>query len=185
MAKAVQVRFFGNQTGEKAELIARGIFSVLVACQIALFFLTCWEMKLQQLEIEMGNRARIGEWLHDHGRPGESVYLEPLGYIGYFSKMRMIDWPGLVAPEVVRLRAEKKTTRVESLILDLQPDWVILRSWDFSRLKNSPDALRFQNEYQLVQVFDVNENLNKYDFVPGKLLLHIDASFGLFKKSAQ
>ena len=57
-------------------------------------WLECEIYAFRQIEIEMGNRVPVGLWLREHGQPQETVYTEPLGYIGYFSGMRMIDWPG-------------------------------------------------------------------------------------------
>ena len=54
-------------------------------------------MKIQQAEIEMGTRAKVGTWLREHSQPGDTVFLEPLGYIGYFSGLRMHDFPAGVA----------------------------------------------------------------------------------------
>ena len=83
--------------------------------QLAMFGLSTWEMKIQQAEIEMGTRAKVGTWLREHSSAKRTVYLEPLGYIGYFSGLRMHDFPGLVSPEVVRLRRERKLTGAELL----------------------------------------------------------------------
>ncbi|MCC6415568.1 MAG: hypothetical protein IT582_06640, partial [Opitutaceae bacterium] len=53
------------------------------------------QLRAQQRIIEDGNRRLIGEWLHEHAQPGDSVFMEPLGYIGYFSGLKTYDWPGL------------------------------------------------------------------------------------------
>src|SRR5262249_26879788 len=62
------------------------------------------QIRIQQSLIEDQNRTQVGLWLKNHVRSGERVFLEPLGYIGYFSNARMMDYPGLVSDEVVQAR---------------------------------------------------------------------------------
>src|ERR1019366_512048 len=50
-------------------------------------------------------RRPIGEWLKEHAlAPNETVFLEPLGFIGYYSNLKMLDFPGLGSPEMVAAR---------------------------------------------------------------------------------
>src|SRR5207244_7957708 len=99
---------------------------LLAIGQSILFRLTTWQMTIQQTEIELGTRAQVGIWLREHGNPTDTVYLEPLGYIGYFSGMVMEDYPGLASPQVVQLQREKNVNEI-GLIRELMADWVILR----------------------------------------------------------
>src|SRR5262249_32547952 len=145
--------------------------------QAALFGLTTWQMAIQDREIEMGHRKVIGLWLKEHTRPGESVYLEPFGYIGYFSGARIVDWPGLVAPDVVRMRKEKKTNMVETAA-ELKPDWMVLRPSEILEMSQA----EFFNSYALVNVFDAAQNLQKYKLLPGPGWLRFDATLSIFKK---
>ena len=60
---------------------------------------------VQQSVIEDGLRQPIGLWLRDHAKtPHDSVMLEPLGYIGYYSGLKMLDYPGLASKEMVAAR---------------------------------------------------------------------------------
>src|SRR5262249_25684700 len=55
-----------------------------------------YERRVQQQVTDDGNRRRVGEWLAAHARSGrDTVLVEPLGYIGYFSNLKMYDYPGL------------------------------------------------------------------------------------------
>ena len=58
--------------------------------------------------------------------PGDRVFLEPLGYIGYYSHLKAYDYPGLSSREVVTAIRDGATTYPE-LISQLKPDWLILR----------------------------------------------------------
>ncbi|MES1167618.1 MAG: hypothetical protein ABUL61_00470, partial [Oleiharenicola lentus] len=88
---------------------------------------TARQVRAQQTYIEDGNRRVIGEWLHEHAQPGDTVFMEPLGYIGYFSGLKTYDWPGLSTREVPDA-ARLVGTSWEHLILFLQPTWLVLRA---------------------------------------------------------
>jgi hypothetical protein len=63
---------------------ALAVLLALVICaeRAYLFGLTIVQMKIQQHEVESGERMRIGLWLKEHMREGDTVFLEPVGYIG-------------------------------------------------------------------------------------------------------
>jgi hypothetical protein len=162
---------------------AIGTLVCLAIGQIALFVLTTYEMKIQQAEIENGTRKEIGLWLHDQGKPTDTVFLECLGYIGYFSGKTMHDFPGLASPTVVRLRKEKSLRSLASVIPELLPDWVILRGVEYQDLKKQTEiAKSFQEHYELVREFDASERLARYSFVPGKGYLMFDSRFMIFHR---
>lgn len=76
--------------------------------------------------MEDGVRRSIGLWLREHARPGDTVFLEPLGYIGYFSQLKTFDFPGLSSPEVVAvIRSGHRT--YPDIITALRPTWLVLR----------------------------------------------------------
>jgi hypothetical protein len=122
------------------------------------------EMKVQEEVVEMGNRNRVGEWLREHFRPGQRVYLEPVGYIGYFSHAKILDWPGLVSPEVVHLRKGegKKHWRYE-FEGELRPEWIVLRPCEESSMEETSRGLGLDRDYfkdyEPVQEFDVRDRL--------------------------
>ena len=82
----------------------RIVSAIWVLLQASLLVGVAWQMRTQQAIIEDGHRTAIGRWLRANAAPGDRVYLEPLGYIGYFSGLKMLDWPGLASPEVVAAR---------------------------------------------------------------------------------
>jgi hypothetical protein len=86
------------------------------------------EIAVQQEYVENRHRRVIGEWLRENAKPGETIYLESLGYIGYFSNGTMLDWPGLVAPRVIaeRRRAQGRLDMIQAASV-LVPDWLVFR----------------------------------------------------------
>ncbi len=49
-------------------------------------------------------RADVGRWLHQVARPGDTLELEPAGYIPYYANLKTYDQVGLVSPLVLSYR---------------------------------------------------------------------------------
>jgi hypothetical protein len=182
LANAMHKRFSRDEIYSQAHRVAVPILFTIALVQLSIFAVTTLQMKIQQEEVEMGNRARIGEWLRTNGRPTDTVYLEPLGYIGYFSGLRMIDFPGLVSPQVVRLRRDKGLNKA-TLTTEILPDWVVLRPMEYEAVRNSTAFQVFRENYSIAKVFDVRPSLERYAFIPGKYYLDFDAVFTVFKRN--
>jgi hypothetical protein len=77
------------------------------------------------------SQKQMGLWLNENTSENSRVYLEPLGYAGYYSSRYMIDDVGLVTPAIVPLKRE----RVDSFILAhyFQADYVVLHCDDALR----------------------------------------------------
>jgi hypothetical protein len=81
-----------------------------VAFEAMLLACVTWEMRVQQRVIEDDGRKIIGEWLRANAAPGDRIFLEPLGYVGYYSHLKAYDYPGLTSREVVTAIREGATT---------------------------------------------------------------------------
>jgi hypothetical protein len=175
-AKKYQARV---SSSAKTVLYATGVSFVLIST-----FLTAavaYEMKLQQDIIENGNRKKIGYWLREHAAsPNETVFLECLGYIGYYSGMKMLDYPGLSSPEMVEARARLHTDNFAALIWTLQPEWLVLRPHEAEAVQETLPSL-LHEQYEEAAVFDVTETLNSYPAVPGRQLLEWDRTFIVYR----
>jgi hypothetical protein len=133
----------------------------------------------QQRIIDAGNRKNMGLWLKQNANPDDTVFMECLGYIGYYSGLRTHDWPGLSSPEVVRLNRECQNNW-SCLLAKLKPDWVVLRPQEV--VKHLPTGLSTpEAPYELVKVFDVTPELERLD-IQGQGLLSFDSCFFLFQK---
>ena len=135
------------------------------------------QVRAQQIYIEDGNRHVIGDWLKAHSRPGESVFMEPLGYIGYFSGLKTHDWPGMSSHELVEAKLIVGTNW-GSLIRYLQPTWLVLRPDGVGDLPVFAPLLNTTN-YEFVREFSQAEALKKIS-VPGQKLLEFDARFRVY-----
>ena len=164
--------------GPRAQLLAT-VACLLVGAEMGYIFgMTASQMRIRQHEIEDGNRVKIGNWLRENTRPGDTVFLECLGYIGYFSERHIVEMPGLVTPRIVALSRERRFGP-ESVINEIEPDWMVLRPWEADEMGKAEE---FLSRYDFVRSFNVQENLKKYGTIPGFHYLLIDSSFGVYRR---
>jgi hypothetical protein len=160
---------------------------VLAVCvllgQLALFGAAARQAKFQQLLIEDRVRAPIGIWLHRHARsPSDTVLLEPLGYIGYYSQLSMIDYSGIASPRMLQIRKHDRdkwqslakvarpnpeTELDPAWVAQLKPDWLVVRPAELAgglRMART-DLLE---TYELKAVFDESDAVRAVPWLPGR-----------------
>jgi len=163
------------------KIIAFTLMTALCMFQLLVFLLTAMQMKIQQKEIEDAHRKNIGLWLKENCKSQETVFTESLGYIGFFSQTKMLDYPGLVTPEVTRLSISDKRTCFFEILRVLKPDWLVLRPYEVEML--FPSRL-FQENYMYSKTFDARSKLMRYSYIPGKGYLMYDSIFLIFKRKS-
>lgn len=151
----------------------------LVATQVCLLAAVAWQMRIQQRVIEDGVRREIGLWLRANAAPGDTVFLEPLGYIGYFSGLKTYDYPGLSSNEVTAL-INSGAKRYVDVIARLRPDWLVLRPLEIPRegLLGSTTLAG----YELVKGWDARRELDAQAFLPGRDWLDFDVQFRVYRR---
>ena len=113
-------------TGKRANALVTGF----VAIAIITLNVTTLSGRLDEYReiqgIEEELRTKIGVWLRNNVEPGGSVFLEPIGYIGYHAGpgVRIIDETGIISPRVTTLRRETPTWYIESL-RELKPAYIV------------------------------------------------------------
>ena len=71
----------------------------------------------------------------------------------------------------------------QMLIGALQPDWVVMRGLEFAWMR--PEEQRvFEEHYALAAVYDVREDINSMDWLPGRGFLLFDAYFGIWRRKS-
>ncbi|MEO6003321.1 MAG: hypothetical protein ABIS43_09225 [Opitutus sp.] len=140
------------------------------------------QMAALQAHIDSGNRRPIGEWLAHHAETGDRVFLEPLGYIGYFSGLKTYDWPGLSSREVVEAHA-KVGAQWARIVEYLGPDWLVLRPREVEEMQRDMPHL-LTGIYEKVRDFDVLGQVEKLS-VRGRRLLEMDAIFTVYHRKNQ
>lgn len=96
---------------------------------------------------------QLGFWLNANTPTSSTVFLEPLGYVGFYANRHMIDEVGLVSPQVIALKKEGYSTF--DLITSFNPDYAVL---------HCDDALQASDAF-LARYVEVIE-LNPMDFNP-------------------
>lgn len=168
------------QTGRNVlASIVRVSAAVLVAVQLSVLSAATWQMRVQQRVIEQGIRKNIGQWLGQTALPNETVFLEPLGYIGYYSQLKTYDYPGLSSKEVVDV-VRAGSRRFTAVIERLQPTWLVLRPGEIAD-PSLPENGAWA-DYQLVAVWNAMPILNSVRFLPGRGWLEHDAAFRVFRR---
>ncbi len=149
-------------------------------------------MRYHQAIDETGNRQVIGEWLKAHARPGDTVFLECVGYIGYYSNLKMYDFPGLTSREMVAARRKLGTDDYAALITELNPDWLVLRPGEREAVNRSrPEMLARgtvpkteTSAYELVTIFDRSADVAALRGVLGRRYLQTDQKFEIYRRRA-
>ena len=160
-----------------------------LAVVVAGFLLTegwlCWqmnrEMAAEQTYTATAVRRQVGEWLKSNAEPNDTVFMEPLGNIGYFSGLKTYDYPGLSSREVV------EAIRVFGLDWAylaeyLSPDWLVLRPQELNNMRNSIHRLFGDGHaYKLVQEFNSLPAIESLD-VYGRKYIEFDAHLLVFRR---
>jgi hypothetical protein len=185
-ALALALRFprLGWNRGWFAELpkILRVSAAGLLAGQLAVTICVARQLRVQQSLIENGLRQPIGLWLRAHARtPQDSVMLEPLGYIGYYSGLKMLDYPGLASKEMVEARKRLGPGRQNQIYRELKPDWLVLRPGE-AQNGTYVDADGLRKFYEQVQVFDASDKVAAIGWLPGRSYLQYDQTFLIFHR---
>lgn len=162
----------------RSPYVARTIQAAVVVAGLFHLIGTTIQFRIQQEIIEDGVRSQIGLWFRGNMNPGETILLEPIGYIGYYSNAKLYDWPGLVSPEVVDVR-RKGGRDMTAAVKALKPDWLVLRPHERRYIGMDPEVLR---SYNNVLVFDASGDIESKGWFPGKDLVLLDARFFIMRR---
>jgi hypothetical protein len=110
-----------------------------------------WRLR-QNPDQRYGIYRALGEWLEINTPPQASVGALEVGIIGYYAKRPMVDFAGLIQPEVARQLTENATYEDAALWATeyYHPDYLVLFSGEYPRLEAGYVA-----EYcQLIRTFE-------------------------------
>jgi len=132
-----------------------------------------------QRHIEIPIRKAAGLYLAEHMSEDEAVGCEPLGYMSYYSRGNVYDWPGLASRTVVAWSEEHPESQsLEGMLKGLQPEWLFLRDHEFLNLFEDPGW--FREHYHPVAHFGIDHEAAKN--VPW-IDRNMDTSFRILKKN--
>ena len=99
----------------------------------------------------------VGNWLHAHTPRDASVFLEPLGYAGYFADRHMIDGVGLISPQVVELKKQGLYDESQ-LVSHIRPDFFVCHC-DAAALGPKADQ-----EDRVLSLYTLQVTINPFGF---------------------
>jgi hypothetical protein len=161
--------------------LARLSALVVIILYIGVLAGVAWQMRVQQRVVEDGVRRPIGEWLRAHAAPDDTVFLEPLGYIGYFSQLKTYDFPGLSSPEVVA-QVRSGARDYSSVIERLRPRWVVLRPFEIHQMEFSP--LHALDPYDVAERWSARARLDAITLLPGRRWCEWESEYVLYRRRA-
>ncbi len=108
------------------------VLSIVLVAGGAMTGLQAVKVRLLQ-DFEESVRQGIGEWLREESPPGASVAIEPIGYVGYYSRLQILDTSGRASPEVLAYYSPDRREMLLRMAGRNGPEWIIERRWVFLR----------------------------------------------------
>jgi hypothetical protein len=158
--------------------ITSGLF---LAFALSLTLVSAHQFRAMQNMVESGHRQKIAHWLKQNSSPGQTVFLECVGYIGYYSALKTYDYPGMTSPEIVKARRELGTNDWAALISRLEPTWLVLRMREAQILLQQDSAYMTAN-YEPVKFFDISAKIDDLRFKPFEAYFRHDAQFVVVRR---
>ncbi len=133
--------------GRHSAAIQMVILAVIVVVLAGANYTAVSSSRSYRQTVETVHKA-AGEYLHSHAADLDTVIAEDFGYLGYYSKLRIIDRDGLVSPEIIPY-----IERGDYLgaVMDSYPEWVAL--WADSPTSAFIYEQTFTESYQLRMTF--------------------------------
>jgi hypothetical protein len=127
--------------------------SLIAGAVIGCGFATGLTLRRSQ-RIEENARIPAGRWLAANSNPADRILLEPIGYIGYYSRRYVIDTIGLVSPQVLRFYTGAPHSPWLAQIRYYQPEWCVLRPVEVRKLDEAAQAEGYdwRSNYTLAHV---------------------------------
>ncbi|WP_164674452.1 hypothetical protein [Spirulina subsalsa] len=117
-----------HRLGKASWQVKRGLAIVLsLAYAFHIPFTFPLEQRVQSIENQV--RRPLGEYLGQVIQPGEAITSESSGYIGYYSRGLLWDFPGLTShtSRQVLENVPPEDNNLYYLIAQLEPTWIVLR----------------------------------------------------------
>ena len=99
-------------------------------------------------------RKQIGLFLAEASKPTDTIASESLGYVGYYSRRVVYDYPGLCSRRVIKyLRAYPHERSLPRMIYHLEPTFIVLRPVELETKEGKTIHDWLAQNYDLVRVY--------------------------------
>ena len=138
----------------RARLVVQtAVAGAYLACLAMVLPKTFSADKAMQERVENPVRKEIGLFLGDIMEKNETVGTEPLGYLGYFSRRIVYDYPGLCSRKVVEYNRThpREERHLWGMLKALRPDFMVLRYAEY--VTTAPDTW-MDDDYRIIASFE-------------------------------
>jgi hypothetical protein len=165
---------------ERIALVSRVACAVYILPFLAVLLLTFGAERDIQRYIENPVRVAMGRYLGEHKRAGDRIGCEPLGYVSYYSRMPVLDYPGLASPEVTDyVKRFPHHRNLEHMLEHFQPEWIALREHEYRNFA-ALDFMKFlETDYRVERIFRADPAQAAGIFRSGR---NVDTCFYLLRK---
>lgn len=106
---------------------------------------------------EWNYRRQIGLFLkHYEQDKNQWIFLEPAGYVPYFSELKTIDEVGLVDKEILSEIKKDKDNYWFNTVKNRKPKYILA----YRPLEQQPNAAFYQTHYRVVKTFEISDYLD-------------------------
>lgn len=128
------------------------IAAAYVLCFVIVLPKTFATEKRIQEDVENPVRHKMGFFLGRIMDKDQTVGCEPLGYVAYYSRRTVYDWPGLASRKVVEYsRTHPQGRTLMGMLEFLKPDFVALR---YSEYRDSYEQTWIDADYRIIASFE-------------------------------
>jgi len=143
-------------------------FTILIP-YLAVLPMTFEEQRVIQQYVENGIRKQIGLYLRHVSTPTQTIGGEPLGYIGYYSRLTYYDFPGLCSKRVVAIEKKllqekcatcpkpKNIVTMMRVMSEIKPNFLVLRRKELEWSMRHPEGQFIKLDYREQKWFRISD----------------------------
>ena len=159
--------------------VAAELGLVYIASMVLILPATMRSDKYIQRYVETGTREQVGRYLGSVARASDTIGSESLGYIAYYSRRPVLDFPGLCSRRVVQYLREHPSERgLVSMMYYLRPTFLVLRPQEYLSADGRILHPWIERDYELLRVFRVGDEKRR-EILYGKF--NVDFEFHVYR----
>jgi len=137
-----------------------------------------------QQYVEDEGRAAVGRFIHDVSQPTDTIGSESLGYVAYYSRRPVYDYPGMCSRRVVEyLRTHPRERSLIGMMEHLRPTFLVLRPHEYRTEDGRVKYPWIERDYELLRTFRVPDD-ERAQILDAQY--NVDFEFGVWRaKTAQ
>jgi len=158
--------------------VAAGLGLVYIAVIVGILPATMRSDRSIQQHVEVEGREQVGLYLGKVAQPNEVIGSESLGYVAYYSRRPVYDYPGLCSRKVVQyLRDYPQQRNLIAMLDHLRPAFLVLRPREYLGADGRIRYPWIARDYELLRAFRVPDEKRLDILYPAA---NIDFEFDVF-----